>query len=85
MDAHHTIVLKVMQHPLLCISTRTSEGGGEGFAMSAKLERGVCVVAFKIKQTTSNAANVSGSIRSEVLNTQKNTFAFSVCYYVTFC
>ena len=43
------------------------------------LNRG-CVVAFlivSIEQTTSNAANISGSIRSEVLNTQKNTFAFS--------
>ena len=42
MDAHHTIVLNVFQHLLFCISTRTSEGGGGGFAMSAKLEQGVC-------------------------------------------
>ena len=74
MDAHHTIVLKVFQHFLFCISTRTSEGGGGGVAMSAKLEQGVCrrlCRSFSIEQTTSNAANISGSIRSEVLNTQK--------------
>ena len=75
MDAHHTIVLNVFQHFLFCISTRTSEGGGGGgggFAMSAKLEQGVCrrlCRSFSIEQTTSNAANISGSIRSEVLNT----------------
>ena len=72
MDAHHTIVFKVFQHFLFCISTRTSEGGG--VAMSAKLEQGVCrrlCRSFSIEQTTSNAANISGSIRSEVLNTHK--------------
>ena len=39
-------------------------------------KNGVCVIAFKIvsiEQTTSNAANIIGSIRREVLNTQKKT------------
>ena len=48
--------------------------------MSAKLARG-CVVAFKMfsmEQTTSNAANISGSIQNEVVNTQKNKLTFSV-------
>ena len=84
MHAHHAIVLKVLQHLLFFISTRTSEGGGGGggggYAMSAKLAWG-CVVAFKMfsmEQTTSNAANISGSIQNAVVNTQKNKLAFSV-------
>ena len=48
-------------------------------------KNGVCVIAFKmvsIEQTTSNTANISGSIRSEVLNTHICFLCLQLCHFV---